>query len=144
MGVVKTKWKKILFLKAWMLKGASSKGQRVPNGCFSVYVGAERQRFVVKTEFVNHPLFKMLLDEAEVEYGFNSDGPIWLPCNVDLFYKVLAEILADEEYDKKVIIVAKAKGSSSLFFLLQSPARLLSYMSSRDHRASSVMDSEML
>lgn len=27
-----------------------------------------------------------------MEYGFNSEGPILLPCDVDLFYKVLAEM----------------------------------------------------
>ncbi|OMO99487.1 Auxin responsive SAUR protein [Corchorus olitorius] len=68
----------------------SKKSRRVaPDGCFSVYVGPEKQRFVVKTEYANHPLFKILLEEAESEYGFNSEGPLVLPCNVDLFCKVL-------------------------------------------------------
>lgn len=74
---------------------------KIPKGCFSVYVGSERQRFIVKTKLVAHPLFKMLLDEAEVEFGFQNDGPIRLPCNVDLFYKVLAEMNNfDEEVNK--------------------------------------------
>lgn len=63
-----------------------------PNGCFSVYVGAEKQRFVMKAKYANHPLFKMLLEDAETEYGFNTNGPLLLPCDVNLFYKVLAEI----------------------------------------------------
>ncbi|KAL8097842.1 auxin-induced protein X10A-like [Apium graveolens] len=63
-----------------------------PAGCFWVYVGAEKQRFVMKTRYANHPLFKMLLEDAEMEYGFISDGPILLPCEVNLFYKVLAEM----------------------------------------------------
>ncbi|XP_010249111.1 PREDICTED: auxin-responsive protein SAUR71 [Nelumbo nucifera] len=67
-----------------------------PEGCFSVYVGPQKQRFVIKTEYVNHPLFKMLLDEAEMEYGYNSAGPLALPCDVDLFYKVLLEMGSDE------------------------------------------------
>jgi SAUR family protein len=58
-------------------------------GCFSVYVGPEKQRFVIKTKFVNHPLFRILLEEAESEYGFISDGPLVLPCKADLFCKVL-------------------------------------------------------
>ncbi|XP_050221158.1 protein SMALL AUXIN UP-REGULATED RNA 51-like [Mercurialis annua] len=65
---------------------------RAPQGCFSVYVGEERQRFVVKAKFANHPLFKMLLEDAESVYGFNSDGPLLIPCDIDLFYKVLAEM----------------------------------------------------
>nr|AMQ09556.1 small auxin up regulated protein [Boehmeria nivea] len=69
-------------------KKKKSANQVAPDGCFSVYVGPEKQRFVVRTEFANHPLFRMLLEEAESEYGYNCDGPILLPCDVDLFYKV--------------------------------------------------------
>ncbi|KAK2391412.1 SAUR auxin-responsive protein family [Trifolium repens] len=132
MGSIKRKCKKNVILKAWrsfggggansnmrsllLNKGTSKsfsqnvKGNilKTPNGCFSVYVGPQRQRFVVETKFVNHPLFKMLLDEAEVEYGFQNDGPIRLPCNVDLFYKVLAEMNNFEEVDH----INEAKGFS--------------------------------
>jgi len=69
------------------------KKQRVsPEGCFSVYVGPQKQRFVIKTEYINHPLFKVLLEEAELEYGYKSKGPLALPCNVDVFIKVLVEM----------------------------------------------------
>jgi SAUR family protein len=64
----------------------------VPEGCFSVYVGPQKQKFVIKTEYANHPLFQMLLEEAESEYGYNNQGPLVLPCNVDIFYKVLLEM----------------------------------------------------
>ncbi|KAK8530782.1 hypothetical protein V6N13_030724 [Hibiscus sabdariffa] len=74
--------------------------QVAPEGCFSVYVGPQRKRFVVKTEMANHPLFKLLLEDAELEYGFCSEGPLLLPCEVDLFYKVLAEI--DDNGDGEV------------------------------------------
>ncbi|KAJ9163925.1 hypothetical protein P3X46_023547 [Hevea brasiliensis] len=92
--------------KSWHRTKRSSEGDNekrkkkchvAPYGCFSVYVGPEKQRFVIKTEFANHPLFKLLLDDAELEYGFNSEGPILLPCDVDLFYKVLAEMDCGEE-----------------------------------------------
>ncbi|KAK3183189.1 hypothetical protein Dsin_030475 [Dipteronia sinensis] len=69
-----------------------NKCQVAPEGCFTVYVGPQKQRFVVRTELANHPLFKMLLEDAELEYGYNTQGPILLPCDVDLFYKVLAEM----------------------------------------------------
>ncbi|XP_022923944.1 auxin-responsive protein SAUR71-like [Cucurbita moschata] len=77
--------------KFWR-SGAKLKHPVAPEGCFAVYVGPERERFVVKTEFANHPLFQMLLEDAEEEYGYNSQGPIWLPCEVGLFYNVLAEM----------------------------------------------------
>ncbi|GFP91612.1 indole-3-acetic acid-induced protein arg7 [Phtheirospermum japonicum] len=71
-----------------------------PNGCFSVHVGPEKQRFVIKTEFANHPLFRMLLEDAELEYGFKNEGPLHLPCDVDLFYKVLAEMDSGDQFDR--------------------------------------------
>ncbi|KAL4360308.1 hypothetical protein AHAS_Ahas08G0164400 [Arachis hypogaea] len=57
-----------------------------------MFVGPENQRFVVKTKDANHPLFMMLLEEAELEYAFQFDGPILLPCNLDFFFKVLAQM----------------------------------------------------
>lgn len=71
------------------------KGRVVPEGCFSVYVGPEKQRFVIKTDYLNHPLFKMLLEEAESEFGYDIEGPLILPCNVEIFNKVLMEMDQD-------------------------------------------------
>lgn len=65
-------------------------------GCFSVYVGSDKQRFAIKTEYVNHPLFKMLLDEAESEFGYNSKGPLVLPCDVEFFLNLLMELDSNE------------------------------------------------
>ncbi|KAK4414118.1 hypothetical protein Salat_2824600 [Sesamum alatum] len=84
-------------------KASASRSKRppTPNGCFSVHVGPEKQRFVIRTEFANHPLFKMLLEDAEIEYGFKNEGPLLLPCDVDLFCKVLAEMdSGDDEFDQ--------------------------------------------
>lgn len=63
-----------------------------PQGCFFIYVGAQKQRFVIKTEYINHPLFKILLEEAESEYGYKTEGPLKLPCEVGIFIKVLVEL----------------------------------------------------
>ncbi|GJV01824.1 small auxin-up RNA [Tanacetum coccineum] len=73
-----------------------SKNKLAPEGCFPVYVGLEKQRFNIKTKYANHPLFTMLLEDAETEYGHNSNGPLSLPCDVDLFFKVLAEMEAND------------------------------------------------
>ncbi|KAH6819469.1 SAUR-like auxin-responsive protein family [Perilla frutescens var. frutescens] len=81
--------------KSW--SGGEGRRKAAPTGCFPVYVGPEKQRFVMKAEFANHPLFKMLLEDAELEYGFSSDGPLLLPCHVDLFCKVLAEMECDDD-----------------------------------------------
>jgi SAUR family protein len=69
-------------------------------GCFSLYVGAGRQRFVVRTECLNHPLFRALLEEAEEEFGYADAGPLELPCNAEAFTRVLEQI--DEEKQRAV------------------------------------------
>ncbi|KAJ4728834.1 Auxin-responsive protein [Melia azedarach] len=103
----------------------SDKGNKkcrvAPEGCFSVYVGPQKQRFVIKTEFANHPLFKMLLEDAESEYGYEIQGPITLPCEVDLFYNVLAEIESNNGDDQIDPGCSFAKGYSPL--ILCSPVR---------------------
>lgn len=90
----------------------NKKGRVAPEGCFSVYVGPQMQRFVIKTEYANHPLFKMLLEEAESEYGYSSQGPLALPCNVDIFYKVLAEM--DQETRQGCAFVKRSPRSYHL------------------------------
>ena len=85
--------KSILLSRTKSSRGYKTKSNKVaPVGCFSIYVGPNKQRFTIKTEYANHPLFKLLLEDAELEYGYNSQGPILIPCEVDLFYRILAEI----------------------------------------------------
>jgi SAUR family protein len=69
--------------------GLGGKASAVAPGCFSVYVGPERERFVVRADRANHPLFRQLLDDAEREYGYAAQGPLALPCAVDAFLDVL-------------------------------------------------------
>ncbi|KAB5573231.1 hypothetical protein DKX38_000425 [Salix brachista] len=101
----------------------SRKRRVAPEGCFSVYVGPQKQRFVIMTEHANHPLFKMLLEEAEAEYGYRSEGPIALPCSVDIFHRVLMAI-EDTNIDDKIHLgrgFAKNCGS----YQLLSPSRMI-------------------
>ena len=70
--------------------------KKAPEGFFPVCVGPEKQRFAVKTKYASHPLFAMLLEDAEMEYGYSCDGPISLSCGVDQFYKVLTEMKAKD------------------------------------------------
>ncbi|GMI99720.1 hypothetical protein HRI_003641300 [Hibiscus trionum] len=102
-------------------KRCSRKNRVAPEGCFTVYVGPQRQRFVVKTEYVNHPLFRILLEEAESEYGFSSEGPLVLPCNVDLFCKVLLEVDDGDDTSRQGCRFAKGYGS----YQLLSPSRMM-------------------
>ncbi|KAJ7284268.1 hypothetical protein O6H91_06G079400 [Diphasiastrum complanatum] len=57
----------------------------VPKGFLAVYVGQERRRFVIETHYLNHSLFKLLLDRSAREYGFDQKGGLRIPCEVLLF-----------------------------------------------------------
>eukprot|EP01018_Ginkgo_biloba_P027649 Gb_16163 [translate_table: standard] len=64
----------------------------VPEGHLAVYVGRECKRFVIQTGYINHPLFRPLLEKAEEEFGVNVKGPILIPCTPHLFHRVLSLI----------------------------------------------------
>ena len=66
-----------------------------PEGYLAVYVGPGRTRFVIKTESINHPLFWVLLEEAEKEYGFVCAGPLTLPCDVAVFCIIIEALGKD-------------------------------------------------
>ena len=74
--------------------GSAKPGVAAPAaGCFSVYVGAGRERFVVPVERANHRLFRRLLDDAEFEYGYAAQGPLVLPgCDVAAFLGAMRQM----------------------------------------------------
>ncbi|XP_074315110.1 auxin-induced protein X10A-like [Silene latifolia] len=113
-------WSSSLMTTSLVSPSSSRTGHMTPGGCFSVYVGPERQRFVMKAKYASHPLFKMLLDDAREQYGYNSEGPLLLPCDVNLFCRVLAE-MDNESTD---VIHPHCCGSYGAYSLL-SPSRLL-------------------
>ncbi|OIV89970.1 hypothetical protein TanjilG_10252 [Lupinus angustifolius] len=102
----------------------NKKGRVAPEGCFSVYVGPQMQRFNIKAEYANHPLFKILLEEAESEYGYNSQGPLALPCKVEIFYKVLAEMYEEGDNEETRQGCAAFRKRSSRSYQLLSPSTM--------------------
>ncbi|KAM0992871.1 hypothetical protein ACFX2A_008732 [Malus domestica] len=66
-----------------------SPSAKTPNGFLALYVGEERQRFLVPTSSLSHPLFKMLLEKAYNEYGFQQRYGLVVPCSVSAFEEVL-------------------------------------------------------
>ncbi|CAI0438320.1 unnamed protein product [Linum tenue] len=57
----------------------------VPKGHVAVYVGEEgyRKRFIIPVTYLNHPLFQILLNRAEEEFGFDHPmGGLTIPCSV--------------------------------------------------------------
>ncbi|XP_009379214.1 auxin-responsive protein SAUR72-like [Pyrus x bretschneideri] len=61
----------------------------VPKGFLAMCVGKELKRFVVPTEYLGHQAFRILLQEAEEEFGFQQEGVLKIPCEVSVFEKIL-------------------------------------------------------
>ncbi|KAL3835346.1 hypothetical protein ACJIZ3_010082 [Penstemon smallii] len=87
--------KSIKFLKKTLSFSESSSSSSlmastaVPKGSIAVSVGKESKRFVIPTEYLSHQAFGILLREAEEEFGFQQEGVLKFPCEVDLFEKIL-------------------------------------------------------
>lgn len=73
----------------------------VPTGHVAVTVGSNYKRFVVPTAYLNHPVFKKLLVEAEEEYGFTNTGPLAIPCDESLFEEILYHLARIESNNSK-------------------------------------------
>uniref|UniRef100_A0A1D1Y920 Auxin-induced protein 6B n=1 Tax=Anthurium amnicola TaxID=1678845 RepID=A0A1D1Y920_9ARAE len=66
------------------------KKMKVKKGWLAVEVGLEGvddgfRRFVIPISYLYHPQFRRLLEMAQEVYGYNSSGPLKLPCSVDDF-----------------------------------------------------------
>ncbi|CAO2824018.1 unnamed protein product [Amaranthus hypochondriacus] len=75
-----------------LVKGSSDDGStpaKTPTGFFAVYVGKERERFVVPTNFLSHPLFKILLEKSYDEFGFEQQNGLIVPCSVSTFQQIV-------------------------------------------------------
>ncbi|XP_057974831.1 protein SMALL AUXIN UP-REGULATED RNA 12-like [Malania oleifera] len=92
-------------LRRWRNKAASSRmssaGPRIPSdvpaGHVAVCVGTSCRRFVVRASYLNHPVFKKLLVQAEEEYGFNNQGPLAIPCDESVFEEILRFLARSSE-----------------------------------------------
>ncbi|PSR99605.1 Auxin-responsive protein [Actinidia chinensis var. chinensis] len=79
-------------LRRWRKKAASARRRSpsdVPAGHVAICVGTNFRRFVVRASYLNHPVFKKLLVQAEEEYGFSNTGPLAIPCDESVFEEVL-------------------------------------------------------
>lgn len=61
----------------------------VPKGYLAVYVVPERRRFIIPTSYLSDPLFKVLLEKAEEEFGFDHCGGLTIPCEIETFKYLL-------------------------------------------------------
>lgn len=61
----------------------------VPKGYLAVYVGPELRRFIIPTTYLSLPVFKVLLEKAEEEFGFEHKGGLTIPCEIETFKYLL-------------------------------------------------------
>lgn len=69
----------------------------VPKGYLAVYVGPELRRFIIPTSYLSHSLFKVLLEKAEEEFGFDHCGALTIPCEIETFKYLLKCIESDQK-----------------------------------------------
>ncbi|KAA0049715.1 hypothetical protein IC582_001474 [Cucumis melo] len=74
--------------------GSAVTTNNVPKGHFAVYVGeTQKKRFVIPIWYLNHPLFKDLLNLAEEEFGFDHPtGGLTIPCTEDYFISLTSAL----------------------------------------------------
>ncbi|KAF8403198.1 hypothetical protein HHK36_011297 [Tetracentron sinense] len=64
----------------------------VPRGHIAVTVGEAGRRFVIRASYLNHPVFRQLLDQAYEEYGHNQDGLLAIPCDEIVFQSIIQSL----------------------------------------------------
>ncbi|URE05228.1 Auxin responsive protein [Musa troglodytarum] len=83
------KWKKLAIAPGNSSKKLLQKTHGVPKGFLAVCVGEETERFVIPTTYLHHHAFRVLLGEAEEEFGFRQEGVLRMPCEVAAFERTL-------------------------------------------------------
>ncbi|CAN4107432.1 unnamed protein product [Withania somnifera] len=78
-------------LRQWKKRAISSKriASDVPAGHVAISVGTSCRRFVVRVTYLNHPIFRKLLIQAEEQYGFSNNGTLAIPCDEVVFQDIL-------------------------------------------------------
>lgn len=70
----------------------------IPKGYMAVYVGPELRRFVIPTSYLSDPVFKVLLEKVEEEFGFDHSGALTIPCEIEIF-KYLLKVMETRQDD---------------------------------------------
>ncbi|CAN4094060.1 unnamed protein product [Withania somnifera] len=78
-----------------------AKWRKRKKGQFVVYT-KEDKRFVVPLYYLNHPIFRVLLEMAEEEYGSNVNGPLQVPCENELMEHILCFSSTKNENNAKI------------------------------------------
>ncbi|KAI3464729.1 hypothetical protein Pfo_021392 [Paulownia fortunei] len=99
------------------MKGSSKKlskivGKLKRRGHFVVY-SKDNKRFLVPLCYLNHPIFRVLLEMAEEEYGLTVHGPLQVPCEKELMEFILCLLRKNpnEEVEKAFVSIATCRGA---------------------------------
>jgi SAUR family protein len=112
-------------LDRWLSFNKKARGREpTPEGCLAVYVGEARERFVIRTECVNHRLFRALLEEAEEAHGhhFAADGPLELPCHAGEFTRVVDAIQREMAEERTAAAIIRCRGGGGIVMRSHSAA----------------------
>lgn len=74
--------------KSLRLTDLMEKWRKWKKGHFAVYT-REGRRFVLPLDYLKHPIFQVLLEMAEEEFGSTICGPLQVPCDGGLMDHIL-------------------------------------------------------
>ncbi|KAF6172499.1 hypothetical protein GIB67_007012 [Kingdonia uniflora] len=82
-------------------------------GHFVVYA-KEGKRFVVPLYYLNHPIFRVLLEMAEEEFGSAIHGPLQVPCEEEFMDYIVALLRKNPtvEVEKSLVSITSCNGAS--------------------------------
>ncbi|KAK6942704.1 Small auxin-up RNA [Dillenia turbinata] len=89
--------------------------QDVPPGHLAVTMGDTGRRFIIRADYLNHTVFRKLLDPAYQEYGIHQDGLLSLPHDKFLFEKIIQSLKCGMHARKCPCHVANEKQGLSLW-----------------------------
>ncbi|XP_072956589.1 indole-3-acetic acid-induced protein ARG7-like [Typha angustifolia] len=99
-----------LILRKWQRLG---RGNRRNKGHFVVYAKGGK-RYVVPLKYLDHPIFKVLLEMAEEEFGTRGHGPLMVPCEEELMEHVVSLLKTHpcDCVEKKLTSITSSRGAS--------------------------------
>ncbi|XP_073112299.1 auxin-responsive protein SAUR36 [Elaeis guineensis] len=111
--IIMSKWQRL----------AAKGGRKWSKGHFVVYAKGGK-RYVVPLKYLDHPIFQVLLEMAEEEFGTTSHGPLRVPCEEELMEHIVFLLKTNpaEDVEKALVSITSFRGPSfsSLFPLCHS------------------------
>jgi len=102
-----------MILRKW--QRLASREKKRSKGHFVVYAKGGK-RFVVPLKYLDHPIFRVLLEMAEEEFGSMVCGPLRVPCEEELMDHIVSLLGRNpEEYvEKDLVSIMSCRGAPLL------------------------------